>query len=493
MKFKIILIAFVAIGQFAFACQKNEEFVLATVIQSNMVIQQDKPFKLWGKASPQEIITVEADWIAKPVNTITNADGNWIAEISVPKANKGDFTPHQLLIKHGSGTIELENILIGEVWICSGQSNMEMTMLPAPPWHKGVMNYETEIPEATYPNIRLIKVKRDTSSLPTLFFEGQWEECSPETIGQFSGVAYYFGRELYKNINLPIGLVLSSYGGASCQAFTAEEVLAKDILLKSKYLDPYLAEPDSIKLTNKPSLMYNKMIYPLVNLSIKGFLWYQGESNSGDKQMYTKLCTAMLEGWRNDFKQGDLPFYFVQMTPYNWKKNDFFASNYAIFREAQEDMLKVKNTAMAVTMDVGDPDDIHPRKKKEVGLRLAKIALNQSYKLKLIQFLGPQYKSMEVKDNKIIIHYDDKSVGSGLVTKDGLAPKHFYIAGEDRVFKEATVTIATNKIILHAVNVKNPVAVRYAFFNYPITNLQNKEGFPAVPFRTDDWINPTFE
>ncbi len=292
----------------------SNKFAIATAIQSNMVIQQNKPLKIWGKANPGETIKIKADWQNKISSTTVNQNGEWICSINVPKAKKGDFSTHRITIIHQSDTLRLKNILIGEVWVCAGQSNMEMTMKPALPWHKGVLNYETEIPKANYPNIRLFKLEKDTGAVPSIFCHASWTVCSPETIGQFSGVAYYFGRSLYEKLNVPVGLVLAAYGGASCQAFTSRQVLERDTVLQNKYLDPYLKHPEKVKSSDRPSLIYNKMIYPLINLSIKGFIWYQGESNAHDKQLYTRLCSAMIKGWRKDFKQGELPFYFRTST-----------------------------------------------------------------------------------------------------------------------------------------------------------------------------------
>ncbi len=486
MKFKMLysLLFFVLQTQ---VYSQEQTFKLATAIQSNMVVQQNKGFKIWGLAKANEPISAQASWDGKTVSTTASSSGEWLLQLAVPKAKPGDFKAHHIIIKHAKGEIKLDNILIGEVWLCSGQSNMEMTMLPAPPWHKGVMDYETEIPEAHYSKIRLFKVKRDTSSTKTIFVDAKWQVCGPETVGAFSGVAYYFGVDVFEKLNIPVGLVLSAYGGASCQAFTAREVLEADAQLKKKYLDKYLTQPDSVILTNKPSLMYNKMIYPLINLSIKGILWYQGESNSWDRAMYTKLCTAMLQGWRSDFKQGDLPFYFVQMTPFNWNKKSYPLNEYAFFREAQEAMLKVKNTGMAITMDVGEPDDIHPRRKKEVGQRLAKIALHKTYGFKDVQYQGPQYQSHKIKDNKIVVSFTKESISKGLITKNGFSPNHFSIAGEDKQFYPAEARIQGDKVVVFATEVKHPVALRYAFHNYPVTNFQNKSNLPAVPFRTDNW------
>ena len=485
--FAIILIAlFLTNSQFASGYILADDFVVANILQSNMVIQQDKPFKIWGSAKPGSKILIYPDWGKKVIEIECDKNGDWLGQIDVPKAKKGDFTPHTISIKHLEKKIELTNILIGEVWICSGQSNMELTMQPAPPWHKGVENYSDEIAAANYPNIRIFNMPRDTSSTLEKEAIGKWEECAPSTINDFSGVAYYFGRELLSKLDIPIGLIKAAYGGASCQAFVSRKTLESDTLLKKKYLNKYLKNPKELQLTDRPSLMYNKMINPLTNLSIRGFLWYQGESNSKDKD-YVRLCTALINSWRTNFGQGDLPFYYVQMTPYNWKSEDKYEDFYAYFRESQQEILKVKNTGMSITMDVGAPYDIHPSKKKEVGLRLAKIALHKSYNQKNEQYLGPQFQSFKLSENQIIISFTKESVKTGLSTKNGLSPSSFFVAGEDKVFKNVEARINGKNIILLIKSNSKPVAIRYSFLNASETNLENTEGLPAMPFRTDDW------
>jgi sialate O-acetylesterase len=229
------------------------------------------------------------------------------------------------------------------------------------------------------------------------------------------------------------------------------------------------------------------MIYPLGNISLRGFLWYQGESNKDDKDMYTRLNIALIENWRKLFAQGDLPFYYVQIAPYNLMQNDTTAFDYAIFREAQEAILKEKNTGMALTMDIGEPDDIHPRNKKDVGKRLALIALANTYGVKNIAYRGPQFSGFSVEGNTAIVSFEKATVASGLTTSDHQPPKYFFVAGNDKKFYAAEAKIAGDKIELHSNNVGKPVAIRYAFTNYPLTNFCNKDGLPAMPFRTDKW------
>lgn len=473
----------------------NKLFSLANTIQSRMVIQQDRPYKIWGIGVPGTEIFVKADWMKSSKKSVCNSNGEWLISIPVPKAKARNFTAHTILVEAGDESILLTDILIGEVWICSGQSNMDMEIKPFIPWLKGALNYEQEIASANYPAIRLYNVRSDFKVSPTVdCVGGAWKICSPETAGDFSAVAYFYARELYTKMQVPVGLVVSSIGASSCQAWTSLETLKSDSVLEKKYWYPYdtsaasKVDHDSVVTFEKvvmPTLLYNSMIYPLRNISARGFLWYQGESNKEDGQLYTRLCKAMVQNWRTLFSRNDMPFYYVQVAPYNWEKNDSTAYNYALFREAQDAIrYEVKHSGMAVTMDIGEPDDIHPRNKQDVGLRLAKLALDQTYGIKTIH-CGPEFERMEVEGNRVKVFYKKGTLGSGLVTSDSAAPKHFYVAGPDKVFHPASATIVNNQVWVSSDKVIQPLAIRYAFTNYPVTNLSNKEGLPALPFRSD--------
>ncbi len=483
------------------AKQDAPGFTLANVLQSHMVVQQARPLKLWGTAPAGTGIHMLADWQKEAIVVQTDANGKWQGQLPVPAATPGNYRAHSLSIIHAEDTMTLTDILIGEVWLCSGQSNMDMEMKANPPWLEGVVDYEKEIAAADHPAIRFINIEKKFTKAPIEEVKGNWQVVLPQTAGKLSGVAYYFARELQEKLQLPVGLVVTSFGGSAAQAWTSREALAADPLVKEHYLDPYENSPqakeslDSIKTLEKlfevlarPALLYNAMIYPLKNLSIRGFLWYQGEANKKDGSMYTRLQAALIRGWRKDFAQGELPFYYVQMTPYNWEESDSTATYYARLREAQEAVMKqVAGTGMAVTMDIGEADNIHPRNKKDVGIRLSKLALHHTYNQKNAVYLGPRYSKYTVKGNTVRVAFDPESIGTGLTTTDQQAPKHFYLAGKDRVFYPAEACIVGEQVWLHSDKVKKPVAVRYAFTNYPITNLGNKEGLPAMPFRTDQW------
>jgi sialate O-acetylesterase len=460
-------------------------FKIPNILQSNMVIQQNQNLKIWGYGIPGASITIKPSWGYNKICKIQE-DGNWSYLINVPKAIPGKYLEHSIQLESIDTKISLKKILFGEVWLTSGQSNMDMSMQPFLPWHLGVQNHEFEIKNATNKFIRFIKIPKTTSEELMSNTGGNWLDCDTINVKEFSGVSFYFAKKLQKNLKIPIGIIQSAYGSASAQAFMDRNTLRRDSVLRKKYLDPYDANPNEKIPVLRPTLIYNAMIHPIINYSIKGFLWYQGESNAGDINLYTKLNIALIRQWRHDFNNKFMPFYYVQMTPYNWKKTDSLDYNYALFRETQEKILNEPHTQMVTTMDVGEPDNIHPRNKKAVGERLANFALYDNYKF-LTSPYGPSYSSLEIKGKYIYVNFRKNSVTNGLITSDGLSPRHFFIAGKDKVFRSALATIINNKIKLYSDSVSNPIAVRYAFTNFPETNLQNKIGLPAYPFRTDTW------
>lgn len=464
----------------------TEPFMVADALQSHMVIQQAKPFTLWGKGVPATKIIIQPDWCKESTVALVDIKGNWFGKIQVPEAKTGDFTAHRINLSSSGKTVELSDILIGEVWFCSGQSNMNMSMQPNLPYHEGVYDFEKEIAAADHPGMRIIRVELAGSDTVQESFKGKWNLCTPATVRTFGAVAYYFGQSLLAKLNIPVGLVLSAYGGSSCQAWTREEDIIADPILKDKYWDRF--ESDTAKRFIRSRMLYNSMVHPLRHLSIKGIIWYQGESNAGDKSFYTRLNSAMIKGWRKEFNQGELPFYFVQMTPYNWKKEDYYVDNYAYFREAQQAVLNtVANTDMIVTMDNNEITKIHPRNKLVFGKRLALIALNRNYGQPGIVSHGPKVKGINFEDDKVLVSWDPGYPSGKLTTSDGTTAQHFYVAGEDKIFHKAEAVIKDNTIILTCNNVKKPKSVRYAFLNYPVTNLFNDKGLPALPFRSDDW------
>ena len=483
------IIAFIALYFFSVTSTIAQvSFHLADLLQSNMVLQQKKPFKLWGTASPGSRVRIEADW-AKPLEVSTDANGNFIAKINIPAAKKGDFTSHTIKISNEGQTKVLDNLLIGDVWLCSGQSNMQFKVSED-------KHAAEELPAANYPNIRLFSADLNFSATPIDNIKGKWQPCTPESAKNFSAAGYYFGRMLHQRLNIPVGLIFSGIGASKVQAFIPQDVLAANPVLDSAYLKPYLSSPKSkekidggfsFEKVTRPYLLYNAMIHPFINLSISGFCWYQGEGNRMERDEYTLGTQTMIKTWRNRFGQGDLPFYYIQVAPYFYEKEDPKLNDYAFFREAQERIGTLKNTAMVVSMDVGEAKDLHPKEKRALGIRLARTALNLHYGIDSVAYQGPHYKSMRVKGNTAVITFDKESVKSPLTTNDGKAPQFFTIAGADGVFYDAEAKIDGQSVVVSAKEVSNPVAVRYAFTNYPVTNLQNTFGLPAVPFRTDNW------
>jgi sialate O-acetylesterase len=474
----------------------DSSFKVANVFQSSMVLQQNKPFAIWGYAPPGAKITVKGDWSDKIVTIVTDSQDYWKGEIPVPKAIKYDFRPHTLTITTKDSTVKFSNLLIGEVWLASGQSNMQFQVDGKPGTYGGVVNYQNEIANAAFPNIRLLHVDVTFKAQPYNEITGKWVACTPETAAPFSAVAYYFARYLYQHLNIPVGIILSTIGASSGQAWTSRKVLASDSLLYKWYLkgydnDPKSREPVTTEMSFghvlSPTLLYNAILHPLTGFSIKGFIWYQGESNRADNEKYTRLLTYMIQGWRDDFGQGDLPFYFVLMPPYKVTKTETLqAYDYATFRASQMDVRKLKNTEIANIMDLNEPENLHPHNKKPAGERLAMIALNKDYGLKAIPYLGPQVKKIKITGSHVKISFKNTVVG-GLATSDSLAPRQFFVAGDDKVFHIAKAAIDGNNVVLECDSVSNPVAVRYAFINQAVTNLMNKAGLPAEPFRTDDW------
>jgi len=463
-------------------------FKIADVLQSNMVIQQKKPFKVWGTASPGSVVSIEADW-TKPLIIKADDEGNFIGSINVPTAKKGDFATHTIHIKNDGQNTILSNLLIGDVWLCSGQSNMQFKVAED-------KNAATELLAANYPNIRLFSADLNFSAEPITTIKGKWQACTPESVKNFSAAGYFFGKTLYHRLNIPIGLIFSGIGASKVEAFIPQDVLAANKVLDSAYLTPYLSSPKSkekidggfsFEKVMRPYLLYNAMIHPLINLSLSGFCWYQGESNRMEREVYTLATQTMIRTWRERFGQGDLPFYYIQVAPYFYEKEDPELNDYAFFREAQERIATLKNTAMVVSMDVGEAKDLHPKEKRALGIRLARTALNLHYGMDTVAYKGPHCKSMQVKGNTAVIYFDKESVKSGLNTNDGKAPQFFTIAGADGVFHDAEAKIAGQTVVVSSDKVQHPVAVRYAFTNYPVTNLQNTRGLPAVPFRTDNW------
>lgn len=430
----------------------------------NMVLQRDAVIPVWGAADPGEKVTVALG--DQRVETVAAPDGNWRADLKPQRAGG----PYTLAIS-GNNQIELKNVLVGEVWICSGQSNMQWDI------HASADPAAT-IAASANPQIRLFTVPRQGKPQPQTDVEGAWAECGPQTVGGFSAVAYHFGAALQKQFNVPIGLISTNVGGTAAQRWTAKEVLET-----TPELAVYAQQ-------NNASDLYNAMIAPLVPFAIRGAIWYQGESNAGEAHRYRTLFPAMIKNWRDVWKQGDFPFLFVQLAPFMDKKSEPEDSNWAELREAQLMTLsKSPNTGMAVITDLGDEKDIHPKQKKPVGERLALAARAIAYGEK-VEHSGPVFESMTVNGDRAVLRF--KHLGGGLELR-GEKLTGFTIAGEDKKFKNAEAKIEGDTVVVHSSDVPNPVAVRFGWANFPQVNLWNKDGLPATPFRTDNWPGITVD
>lgn len=629
------------------------------IFSDNMILQQQTEAPVWGNANPSENINLMTSWDKKTYTTRADKNGNWQIKVNTPVAGG----PYEISINAGKEKLHLRNVLIGEVWICSGQSNMEM---PVGGWGKA-LNYVEEIKAADYSQIRLLHVERGIDLKPSenIKTRGGWQECSPETVYDFTAVGYFFGRDLYKHLNIPIGLISTSWGGSFAQAWTSKESLeqmpdfyertqeltqdsnitafnefkkkwenwhdlilsadngykknkaiwaeqkfndkswktmilpsilektdelidfdgiiwfrkeieipseweGKDLILRLDRIDDndityfnghrigttegwdidriykvpgnlvkrgkaiisvrltdnhsdggiygdaqkmyffkknaengihlslagewkyqpavnfkdYPAPPSSW-LNNKdhPMVLYNAMLHPLIPYSIQGAIWYQGESNTGKPYQYRELFPMMIRDWRKQW-DNNFPFYFVQLANFMERKDEPQESHWAALREAQLQTLRLENTGMAVAIDVGEADDVHPKNKQEVGRRLALNALAKTYG-KNIEYSGPVYQSYQLERNKIRIHFSHTT--KGLKTTENYPVKGFAIAGPDHKFYWADAVIDGNDVIVSSPDVEFPVAVRYAWADNPDCNLYNSDNLPASPFRTDDW------
>jgi sialate O-acetylesterase len=479
---------------------------LPHIFSDNMVLQRNKELPIWGWADPDEKITV----VFAGGAAVTTADDNSCWQIKLPPLKPGG--PFIMTIS-AKNSIEIKNILVGDVWLCSGQSNMEWPM-------SNTTNAAKDIADSNFPQIRILTVPRKTAGLPRIDAEIEWKICKPETVYNFSAVAYFFGRKIHKELNIPIGLINSSWGGSRIEPWTPPEGFAlsektknigelivqanadyrknlensldvtQDWLTKAKKAisekKPLPPDPNfpkhSLDDYRKPTGIYNAMIYPIKPFAIRGALWYQGEANLDDGMLYLDKMKALVGGLRKVWQQDDLPFYFAQLAPYKYGGNPYRLP--VIWQAQTAALAEIPNTGMAVTIDLVDNiNDIHPRNKKDVGERLALWALAKTYGKNNLVFSGPLYKSMKIEDNKIRIFFD--YTGSGLTSQNNLPLNYFEIAGDDKNFVNADAVIDNDTVLVSSQNVEKPVAVRFAWNENAQPNLCNKEGLPASPFTTD--------
>jgi len=483
------------------ASAAQAEVKLNALFTDGAVLQRELPVPIWGTASDGEKVTVS---LAGQTAATTAKDGRWQVKLQPLKAGG----PHVLTVE-GTNKLEVKDVLVGEVWLCSGQSNMAFTLNRAD-------NGEEAAAKSENPKIRLFKVGTNPQDTPQRDVKAKWEPCNPQTTPGFTAVGYFFGRDLQKALDVPVGLICSSVGGTPAQAWTSKEVL-ESLPAGKKHLDAQAeamkgrdaaeaklrAEQEAWKAkaaearaakqppprpprgpaflgSKRPACLYNGMIAPLVPYAMRGAIWYQGEANSTDAPNYRELLPAMIKNWRRDFNP-DLTFLIVQLAPYDRPAPEAWA----FFRDAQRQIaLHTPNTGIAVIPDAGNPTDIHPKHKEPAGQRLALQALAKAYGKDLVSS-GPDFKSVAFAKGRATLTFTQ--VGGGLVAKDG-ALTGFLIAGDDQKFVPAIAKIVKDKVEVSSADVPAPKAVRYAWKNMPDGNLWNKAGLPASPFRTDDWV-----
>lgn len=503
----VFVTAFLSLNIFA-------DVKLPDVLADSMVLQQGQKVPIWGTADAGETIVVTFQ--KQKLTVVADANGKWRVDL---KPLKVTFEAQTLTIQ-GKNKIELKDILIGEVWLVSGQSNMQWTLLQS-------NNGEAEVAKANHPNIRLFNVSRVVGYKQRKGKMAEWKVCNPENVKEFSGAGYYFGVDLQKKLKVPIGLINSSWGGSQAEAWTPVEYLQNHPELKitvertkiwdaerpkvQKDYDEAIAKwrvesekqkaagarpspspgvPDALRDYRVAASIYDGMIAPLMPFAIKGAIWYQGESNEARAEQYNILLPEMIRGWREKWGEGNFPFGIIQLPNYRSPKPEPVDEAWSFIREAQRrTSLNTPNTGLIVTIDIGEANDIHPKNKLDVGLRMSRWALKNAYKFKLTN--SPVLKSYVIKGKKIELTFAD--VGTGLKIRSGDKLQEFAIAGEDKKFIWAEAKIVgKNKVEVWSDKVVLPKAVRYAFNNNPKNqNLTNDSGLPASPFRTDNWDDPT--
>lgn len=494
---------------------------LASPFGDHMVLQRNTLVPVWGTADAAEKVSVQLD--KQTVSTVAGADGKWMVKLNKLAAGG----PFVMTVK-GKNTLTVNDVYAGEVWLCSGQSNMDMTVAREDRYWCGVINEAEEVANANYPLIRVFDVDFTPASTPQADLTGKWEVVSPQTVGHLSAAAYFFARDLQQKIKVPVGLITTAYGASTAEAWIREEMFTPDAKLKpllesfqaklAKYeadtagqnaykvafanwqlaLSKAKAEgkpegkapknSDPVRDQHNATVLWNGMVKPLAPYAIKGALWYQGESNSPTASIYRHIMETLITDWRHVWGQGAFPFIYVQLANIGKIYDSIPAKGgaEATKREAQLQNLSLPNTAMVVAIDNADPSNmgnVHPKNKQEIGRRLALAAQAIAYGDSKVVYSGPIYEKMQVEGNAIRLYF--KHAGSGLAAKDGEL-KGFAIAGEDKKFVWGTAKIEGSTVVVSSPEIAKPAAVRYGWSNNPPTSLYNKENLPASPFRTDN-------
>lgn len=483
----------------------SAQTTLPAILSDNMCIQQDANIKIWGWDDPGQNVTVRPTWTKEIAQTSTTDAGTWMVEVETPAAGG----PYAISVKGSSSTV-ISNVLVGDIWICSGQSNMDR-QLGMRPGQKPIVNFWEVSQRADLPNIRLFVTERTVASKPQEDLLGKWVVCSPETVLDFSAVGYFFGHKLHESLGTPMGMIESSWGGTPVEAWTRKSAMDNDFLIAKEdsrkarikadslaymanvaafekgYLTEAPAQPESFHYDRAPhhhiGALYNAMIHPLINFTIKGAIWYQGESNRGHPKTYAKQFPRMIENWRQAWDIGDFAFYFVQIAPY------YYNDNFGIppLWEAQEAALELPNTGMASTQDIGQIYDIHPPEKEEVGRRLALLALHHTFGQHEVVSSGPELAQVSFMAGEAKLTFDAKNstfyFAGGAI---GGIPS-FFVADKRRIFHPARVQQQGNVLVVSSEHIDEPVAVRYLWNDKANATIYNMHGLPTPGFRTDDW------
>ena len=453
----------------------NAQIKIASILDNNMVLQRNSEVKIWGKSQPNISLKIITSWNKTAVKAVSNENGDWIAKVKTSEAGG----PYTINIESGKEKIQLENILLGEVWLCSGQSNMEMPVIGFP--YQPIIGSDEALLNADNQNIRLFTVKKAPMATLQDTCSGKWEVANAESVGKFSAVGYYYARILQQKLKVPVGIICSSVGGTPIEAWMSSKAL-------DNFPESFKQSSPGTKDQGRPSYLYNGMIHPIVNYNIKGIIWYQGETNREDYKNYADLQKAMVSSWRNDFGVGEIPFYYVQIAPYAYGNSK--APLTALMRDEQLKAMKlIPNSGMVCTLDLGNEFWIHPAQKETIAKRLAVYSLSETYGYKGLSYKSPTYKSFEVKDGVVTLSFNNAELGITTFSKN---VDCFELAGDDKIFYPAQMIKMNNdfrKVQVVSDKVKVPVAVRYAFSNFPVTEgyLFSTSGLPVPSFRTDDY------
>lgn len=459
---RVILLLLISLS----TCWSVAQVRLASVFTDNMVIEQSTLAPIWGTAPASSKVRIIASWAPKDtVQVVVEPNGHWRAYLQTPAA---DMVAHTIKCNN----VEIKNVMLGEVWLCSGQSNMEWNV------PRGILNGKEEMAAANYPNIRFFQVPLVGASTPQNHVDASWTQCTPQTMRTVSSVGYFFGRTLHRELNnIPIGIISSAWGGANAEAWAPSEVVNSNTVLSANRV-----KTKSTYRPIEPGSMYNQMINPIVPFALAGVIWYQGESNRENASTYNELMSSLISSWRTNFKRTKLPFYFVQIAPFNYNENNLSAS---VVREQQEETAnRMPQTGMVVVMDkVDDVNNIHPKDKTVVGERLAAFALAEVYKKPITDYKSPTYKSVEFSKGRAIVTLKNATAGLTIAGKKAIGMK---IAGQDGVLHQAEVKIVRDSLLeVWSRDVKTPRSVRYCFDDTTRGNIMTKKGLPVAPFRSD--------